>query len=365
MTHSKASILIVDDMPINLHLLTQILSRQGYQARPVDSGARALEAASARLPDLILLDIMMPEMDGYAVCQQLKADARTRDIPIIFLSALGDTTDKIKAFTAGGVDYITKPFQAEEVLARVQTHLALRALQTSLEQQVAELDAFAHTVAHDLKNPLGVITGFAKLLAQDMADTDNTTMKVEIDTIVRTGYKMAAIIDELLLLASVRKISEVTLQSLDMAVIVEGACERLAIQIAEHHAETILPAASAWPAAAGHSAWIEEVWINYISNAIKYGGRPPRVELGASLVDEKKARFWVRDNGSGLTPEEQSRLFTEFTRLHQVRAKGHGLGLSIVKRIVEKMNGEVGVESSVGGGSLFYFTLPLASAITS
>jgi sigma-B regulation protein RsbU (phosphoserine phosphatase) len=129
----KADILIVDDTPANLRLLSQMLAEQGYQVRPVPDGPLALAATRAEPPDLILLDIRMPEMDGYQVCEHLKADAQTRDIPIIFISALDATQDKVRAFTVGGVDYVTKPFQFEEVLARVETHLALRKLQKQLQ----------------------------------------------------------------------------------------------------------------------------------------------------------------------------------------------------------------------------------------
>ena len=131
---------------------------------------------------------------------------------------------------------------------------------------------------------------------------------------------------------------------------------RLAHMIEEHQTEIILP--GTWPVALGYDPWVEEVWVNYLSNAIKYGGQPPHVELGATAQADGMVRFWVRDNGSGLTPEEQARLFTPFTRLDQVRAKGHGLGLSIVWRIVEKLGGQVGVESEIGRGSVFTFTLP-------
>ena len=137
----KADILVVDDTITNLDLLEEMLSMEGYTARPVPSGALALQAATAVIPDLILLDINMPQMDGYEVCTRLKADARTRDIPVIFLSALGDTLDKVKAFEVGGVDYVTKPFQIEEILARINTHLELHRLQQRLEQRVEERTA--------------------------------------------------------------------------------------------------------------------------------------------------------------------------------------------------------------------------------
>ena len=133
MNNSKGDLLVVDDTVDNLRLLIEILSRRGYTVRPAPSGSLALEALRERLPDLILLDIMMPHMDGYDVCRQLKADERTRDIPVIFLSALHEVFDKITAFTIGGVDYITKPFEAKEVLARVQTHLTIRRLQNDLQ----------------------------------------------------------------------------------------------------------------------------------------------------------------------------------------------------------------------------------------
>jgi sigma-B regulation protein RsbU (phosphoserine phosphatase) len=130
----KASILVVDDTPANLRLLTGMLGRQGYEVRPVPNGKLALMAVESAPPDLILLDVKMPELNGYQVCQRLKADERTRDTPVIFISALDELGDKVKAFEAGGVDYVTKPFQFEEVLARVETHLALRALQVRLQE---------------------------------------------------------------------------------------------------------------------------------------------------------------------------------------------------------------------------------------
>jgi sigma-B regulation protein RsbU (phosphoserine phosphatase) len=129
----RADILIVDDTPANLHLLSQMLAEQGYRVRPVPDGPLALAATRAEPPDLILLDIRMPEMNGYEVCEHLKADDQTRDIPIIFISALDAIQDKVRAFTVGGVDYVTKPFQVEEVLARVETHLTLRELQKQLQ----------------------------------------------------------------------------------------------------------------------------------------------------------------------------------------------------------------------------------------
>jgi signal transduction histidine kinase len=371
-TTSNANILIVDDVPANLELLSSLLTERGYDVRPTLSGAMALKSVQAAPPDLILLDINMPKMNGYEVCNRLKADETTRDIPVIFISALDETVDKIKAFGTGGLDYVTKPFQIEEVVARIETHLALRSLQKQLqsanhaleernqqlEQANAELEAFAHTVAHDLKNPLNTVVGYGELLTGFEGIAEEKRQRY-IQLIVQTGYKMSNIISSLLLLAKVRRLDQLQLKPLDMAQVVTEAQKRLAFMIEDYQAEVVVPDREAWPVALGYASWVEEVWANYISNALKYGGQPPRVKLGATLQDDTQMiRFWVRDNGSGLSPEEQAKLFIPFTRIGQAQIEGHGLGLSIVQRIVEKLGGEVSVESVVGQGSVFSFSLP-------
>jgi signal transduction histidine kinase len=229
-----------------------------------------------------------------------------------------------------------------------------------LEARNAELDAFAHTVAHDLKNPLTSLIGYSNLLEKRFANMSEDRLRQNLQVIKNNGRKMTNIVNELLLLASVREMQEVPLQVLDMASLVAEAQKRLDYMIAEHEAEIVPPPGDAWPAVQGHGPWIEEVWTNYLSNAIKYGGQPPRIELGAGLQPDGSVRFWVQDNGPGLTDEERRRLFTPFERLHQTSATGHGLGLSIVKRIIERLGGQVGVESEEGAGqgSCFFFTLP-------
>lgn len=367
----RGDILIVDDTPANLRLLSKMLVDRGYKVRAVRDGVHALAAAQAIPPDLVLLDIRMPEMDGYEVCRRLKADPRTQEIPILFISALGETEDKVKAFALGGVDYVTKPFQAAEVLARVETHLALRNLNRRLQAANAqlarqleelhdrneELDTFAHTVAHDIKGPVATIASYAEALAQGGTTMPEAARNEFLQTLERGSRRVANIVDELLLLTSVRKM-ELQLEILDMAEVVDEACGRMEDLIALRQAEISFP--PAWPKAIGYGPWVVEVWANYLSNACQYGGDPPRLQLGADVLDNAQVRFWVRDNGDGIAPEDQERLFMPFTRLSQARAKGHGLGLSIVRRIVERLNGRVGVESEgrPGCGSLFYFTLP-------
>jgi PAS domain S-box-containing protein len=244
-----------------------------------------------------------------------------------------------------------------DITARKEAEGALQQYAAELEARNAELDAFAHTVAHDLKSPLTAVVGFGTLLESRCGTMRPEQMQQHLQALTQAGKKMANIIDELLLLASVRKMEQVQTGPLDMGSVVAEARQRLAGMIVECQAEIIVP--EAWPEAIGYAPWVEEVWTNYLSNALQYGGQPPRVELGYDrpAAGNFHVRFWVRDNGLGLTPDMQSRLFAEFSRLDQVQAKGHGLGLSIVRRIVEKLGGQVGVESRVGQGSTFYFTL--------
>ena len=367
----KGNVIIVDDTVFNLRVLAKILIDNGYLVRGIPGGAMALTAAASEPPDLILLDIMMPEIDGYEVCRRLKADAQTREIPVIFMSALDEVMDKVKAFAVGGVDYITKPFQVEEVLARVQAHITLQTLQRKLERQVlalqetnaalqesnAELDAFAHTVAHDLKNPIANIVMVAEIIQKSVGNAQqNQEEMVEIAQWLNAGARKAAnIVDELLLLASVRQ-EDVVREPMDMGRVVRQARKRLDWLITQYHGEIAVP--DRWPVVRGYAPWVEEIWVNYLSNGLKYGGQPPKLQLGATELTDGAVRFWIKDNGPGLPPDKVEMLFTEFTRVERMRAEGHGLGLSIVKRIATKLGGSVGVKSQVDQGSVFYFALP-------
>jgi len=246
----------------------------------------------------------------------------------------------------------------QEIADRMKAEAAMRKYTVELEARNAELDAFAHTVAHDLKNPVTSMAGYADVLRKNYAALPGAMQEEFLQVIARSARKMAAIIDELLLLSSVRGMKEIDIQPLEMGRIVAEARGRLLHLIEEHEGEISLP--PDWPVALGYGPWVEAVWTNYISNALKYGGQPPKVELGAAVQEDGWIRFWVHDNGPGLSAEEQARLFTPFERLHQVRAEGHGLGLSIVQRIVKRLGGQVGVDSNgtPGEGSTFYFTLP-------
>ena len=227
-----------------------------------------------------------------------------------------------------------------------------------LQKRTDELDAFARTVAHDLKAPLSAILGYTQLMQESLAsksllDDDNEFFSANIEAL---SAKSMSLIDELLLFAATSK-EDVKTAPLDMSEIVTRAIQRSELQIAEQ--KTVVKVPTVWPTAVGYAPWIEEVWSNYISNALKYGGNPPEVEVGANQETTGAIQFWVRDNGKGVPAEHQSLLFVEFSRLDKAsHIHGHGLGLSIVRRIVEKLNGSVGMTSTEGEGCTFYFTLP-------
>ena len=233
---------------------------------------------------------------------------------------------------------------------------ARRLAEIEREKLIEDLNAYAHMVAHDLKSPLNVIIGYTELATLTDAQQPIGTIEPYLEAIDRTGNKMASIINELLLLASIRQLDHIEAQPLDMASIIGGAIERFAPLIQETEAKITL--ADDFPTALGYAPWIEEVYANYISNAIKYGGTPPHIEIGATRQDSGVIRFWVQDNGLGLTLEQQSMVFEQFTCFEQNTADGHGLGLSIVQRIIDKLGGNVGVQSVLNQGSRFYFTLP-------
>jgi PAS domain S-box-containing protein len=233
-----------------------------------------------------------------------------------------------------------------------------------LEAGNAELDAFADTVAHDLRNPLSTMIGVSDLLSERQTELTPEEMVEHITLIQEAGRKMNAIIQALLLLASIRRAEHIPRETVNMGDVLHEAMKGLYANAQERG--ITIEATPSWPAVTGYAPWLENVWVNYISNALKYGctTEDRRITLGFDEIaddrQEPMLRFWVRDYGRGLTEEECGRLFTPFTRLHLHESEGHGLGLSIVQRIIERLGGTVGVDSTPGQGSTFWFTLPRA-----
>lgn len=361
--NKSVRVLIVENNYLVSEMVKGLLVKLGYTVvGKAADGTQAIKLTQELQPDVVIMDIKMPDMDGIEATQKIYDRQPT---PVVMLTAFDDRELVERASVAGAGAYLIKPPKAAELaraitisMARFKDMMTLRQLNTELQAQNEELDSFAHTVAHDLKNPLQIIITYSEYLVKEV-ELEGMFQNA-LTVIAQSGRKMNNIIEALLLLAGVRK-NDVAPEPLDMAEIIEEVQYRLAYMIEERQA--IIEQPAVWPLALGYAPWIEEVWANYISNAIKYGGQPPRVQVGACETEHGQLRFWVRDNGAGLSPEEQTQLFIPFNRLNQVDIEGHGLGLSIVQRIVHKLGGQVGVESSVGQGSKFSFTLPRAEEV--
>ena len=340
-------------------LLEKHMTRAGYVVTTVYTGEQGLDQCKPENFDVAIVNYRLPDMTGLDVLQQLAGT-----VPAILVTTAGNERLAVQAIKSGAADYLSLDLdlkclkQLPAIIEQVRAEQAgIQNLIAEQQRMIEDLDAFAHTVAHDLKNPLNVIIGISELLLDVMPD-ERPKVRQNQQIIRNIAYKMYSIIEELLLLAKLRRDEqEIATHVLDMDFIVDEVLSRLSYTINRSDAQILRP--QTWHVAEGYTAWIEEVWVNYISNAIKYGGEPPVIELGSELLDDGTVRFWVYDNGAGVPPEVADDLFREFSQLSPTgRTEGHGLGLSIVRRIVEQLGGDVGLESRTGQGSTFWFTLP-------
>ena len=240
--------------------------------------------------------------------------------------------------------------------AAFESNTLLRNEIVEKEKLIADLDAYARTVAHDLKNPISGVIGLTEFIKEDIQNQQEEQAFELLDLLNEQGHKMIKIVDELLMLSRIRK-EDINLEAVDMYSVVNEAIKRLSLLAEERKATFSLP--EKWPVVLGHPQWIEEVWVNLLSNAIKYGGDPPRIVMGSEDLNDGHFRFWIQDNGNGLPSKSFEKLFTDFERLGKNNVEGHGLGLSITKRIIEKLGGQVLVssENCPGKGCIFSFTL--------
>jgi light-regulated signal transduction histidine kinase (bacteriophytochrome) len=329
---------------------------------------------------------MMPGMDGFETCRRLKNDPRTRDIPLIFMTALTEIGDKIRAYKVGGVDYVTKPFHAEEVLARINTHLSLQAMRRQmaernlqLQQEIAvrqkaeavlaqrsqelarsnaELEQMAYVASHDLQEPLRMVASYLQLLEQRYGARLDADAHEFIGFAVDGAKRMRALIDDLLTYSRLGTKAQ-PLRPTDCNTVMQVALRSLGVAIAESGAQIDC---AALPVVMGDAAQLTQLFQNLLANAIKFrGGQAPRISVRAEEADGCW-RFAVRDNGIGIAPEYFERIFEMFQRLHSRGAyPGTGIGLAICKKIVERHGGRIWVESAPEQGALFQFTLPRAS----
>ncbi len=359
---NKGDILIVDDVPENLQLLFTMLTEQGYEVRRVLNGKQAINAAITEPPDLILLDIKMPDLDGYQVCEELKKHSETKEIPVIFLSALNDAFDKVKAFDVGGVDYITKPFQLQEVLVRVENQLKLMKMQRELQEKNRylsllnkELEAFSYRVHHDLCNPLTQANGFIFLLKEKYtAQLDERGQKY-IQAIYEAGLRMEEIVDDLLRLSHAQY-SQLVFESIDLSKMVEEIIQKLQEKQGKRDIEFVVAPGLT---AEADRRLLKIALENLLGNAYKYTGKKEQARIEFGLLHQDGSQvYFVRDNGVGFDAEKGEEIFAPFTRLHsQEDFAGTGIGLATVKRIIELHGGRIWSEGHPNQGATFYFTL--------
>ena len=367
--------MVVDDNVTNLQLLEMLLRMRGYEVRTFTRGRAALEAIASAPPDVILLDVAMPEMDGYEVCRRLKADAKTAAIPVIFISALSATRDKVKAFACGGVDYVTKPFQIEEVHARVETHHKLRQLQIQLERQNGELqdnfnqlrkleelrDNLTHMVVHDMRSPLAIVQMSLEMLKTRLTDLNEPESKL-LEGALRSALAMNRMTTQLLDVSRLEA-GQMPLNYIacDLAAVAQAALEAISPLLGDRHA--VLEARAPLTAVCD-AVLLRRVLDNLLSNALKFA--PPGKEITLSIVREGDfAQLAVVDTGPGIPEEFHQKIFEKFSQIAgEQQSKGTGLGLTFCKLAVEAHGGKIGVDSEVGRGSTFWFTLPLAAKAT-
>lgn len=350
---SDTIVLVEDDEGIR-EILSAMLELHGFSVVTAADGIEGLATVRNKMPSLIITDVKMPGMTGFELLAILREDAVLRGIPVIVISAKDDRATTRHCMELGAADFITKPFSEDEVIRSIATRLKMKAL-------FDNLDAFGNTVAHDLKNPLSTLNSRLELAGLMLGNEEEAVVRSQLTEATVSARRLCGIIDELLILAGIRR-EAIDLLPLDMTAIVTESIHHLATLLQQHSAS--IQTQNTWPAAMGHAPWIVQVWANFISNAAKYGGPKPRITLGGEVCPDGVAvRFWVQDNGPGIEETARKSMFSESTKISPVRISGHGLGLAIVRRIVEKLGGQVGVESSPGAGARFWFKLP-ATAVS-
>ena len=366
----STDIMVVDDTPANLKLLQKMLKSKGYRVLAFPDGEKALNAAAKSPPDLIFLDIKMPGMNGFEICERLKADAALKDIPVIFISALAETADKVKAFAAGGLDYVTKPFQFEEVNARLETHLRLRRQEIELRRQQSELQAlnelknhFLGMAAHDLRTPLGAIMGISELLADQLSPLLTEKQSRFFDMLQASSKFMAGMVNDLLDTSAIES-GHLTIERrmVDISVPIKRSIEINEMFASPKNISITIGCQEKLPLVFADINRIEQVINNLLSNAVKYS--QPGTDIAVHLRHENnEVIISVADQGPGIPEKEQHKLFHAFgktsVRPTSGKDRSTGLGLLIVKKVMEAHGGRIWLVSEPGKGTEFFFSLPV------
>lgn len=362
-----ALILIVDDLHQNLAVLGNILRTEGHQLAIANNGRQAISIALARNPDLILLDIAMPDLDGLSACRILKENHLTKDIPVIFLTARTEPDDILKGFDAGAVDYITKPFKAGELLARVATHLELKKSRDIIIKQKNELtealatkDKLFSIISHDLKSPFSGLMLMSKLLVENFENFEKNDLLESITLIRDTADQVHELMQNLLSWARLQNESlSYNPTKLSLAQEVYKTTEVLKLNSAKKSITFDCNISSSYFVFADADL-LRIIFHNLIGNAIKFSKNESIVEISAELADGYVISY-VKDKGVGIPAEKIEGIFRDSpgkSTAGTANENGSGLGLVLCREMVEKMGGTIGVESELGTGSTFWFTLP-------
>lgn len=355
------TVLIVDDQDQNLQVVGTLLSAMGYGVVPAKSGEQALERLAVKVPDLILLDMVMPGKDGIQVCREIRANEAWSGIPVIFLSAAADKDLIVQALEAGGVDYVTKPFNKAELLSRVRTHLALKDARDRLRDLAEDKDELLGILAHDLKNHLAGMRLSAGLLSDRTAELSDRSSDL-VANILRSTDRMLAFVKEFLANQSAERL-HVAPRSLSLADEIRAALWRHREGAAAKEIELVADFAAS-PTVSADSEALAQILDNLVGNAVKFS--PPGSTVTVSLPEAAftYSTFSISDEGPGFTDDDRGKLFRRYGRLSAKPTAGEpstGLGLSIVKRLVESMEGRIELEEGVGKGACFRVRLPLAT----
>ncbi|OIP75227.1 MAG: hybrid sensor histidine kinase/response regulator [Oscillatoriales cyanobacterium CG2_30_44_21] len=376
----EGCVLVVDDNPTNLSVLVNLLRNVGLRVLVATDGESVIEQIAYAKPDLILLDVMMPGIDGFETCQILKANPETKRIPIIFMTALSETVDKVRGLSLGAVDYVTKPFEHEEVLIRIRTHLTIAKQQETIELQNLNLQneisdrqraeeslrIFLHAVSHDLRNPVTglmmVLDNLAKTATNP--DADILLPQATLKRMRQSGDRQLHLINSLLE-SHVNDVHGMVIQAqpVHIAIVIQDAIDDLQPLLDKEEAEVSLKIFQDLPAVMVDSGYLCRVFQNLIANAIKHNPPQLKLTISASAKDDQQILCTVADSGVGMTPEQTQNLFELYTKSNSKlnrRSLSLGLGLYICRQIIQAHGGEIWVNSELNRGSQFYFTLPIA-----
>ncbi len=362
MTHNETGrILVVDDNDLNVEMLCMRLRRSGFDAKGVLSGPEALALLEKEPFDLVVLDIMMPEMDGYQVLREIRKHFSITELPVIMATAKSETSDVVQAFELGANDYVTKPIDLWVLLARVRTQLKLRRL-------IREKDEFLAIASHDLKNPLNNIHGYAKLflMTAKVGEPLTQEMLAMVERTVRQSHVMLRIIVDYLDYHALEE-GELTLarEQVDLNQLVAECVEEHKVQYREKGLTIEFVPSSTPAVVAVDTMRITQVLHNLFSNAIKFSHRGSKIRVFFEYLEGGVVKISIHDGGPGLTPQEQRSIFEKFSRVGSrgtAGERGSSIGLSIAKRLVEMHGGRIGCENHPQGGAVFWFTLPGRSA---